>query len=90
MLGIRYLKAPSTTFVLQYSGGQLVRQGPGLSFWYFAPTSVLAQVPVSSVDVPFAFSEVSSDFQEVTVQGNLTYRVVLPVELAGLLTADQD
>ncbi len=85
MLGFRYLKVPATTYVLKYSGGRLVKQGPGLAFWYFAPTSVIAQVPVSSVDVPFAFTEVTSDFQTVTVQGTMTYRIVEPVKVAELL-----
>jgi regulator of protease activity HflC (stomatin/prohibitin superfamily) len=85
MFGYRYLKAPATTYVLQYKGGRVVRQGAGLSFWYFAPTTVLALVPVSSVDVPFAFTEVTSDFQDVTVQGSLTYRATEPERLAALL-----
>src|SRR5262245_37200032 len=85
MFGIKYLKAPATTFVLLYKNGQVVRKGTGLSFFYFAPTSVLAQVPLTSVDVPFAFTEVSADFQETTVQGTLTYRVVDPEKLAALL-----
>lgn len=85
MLGFRYLKVPATTFVLQYKSGKVIRQGAGLSFWYFAPTSVIAQIPISSVDVPFAFTEVSADFQDVTVQGNLTYRVAEPARLAALL-----
>lgn len=90
MLGWRYLKVPATTYVLQYKSGRVRRQGAGLSFFYFAPTSVIAQVPVSSVDVPFAFTEVSSDFQEVTVQGSLTYRVVDPLHLAELLDYSVD
>jgi regulator of protease activity HflC (stomatin/prohibitin superfamily) len=91
MFGIRYLKASATTFVLHYKNGQVVRRGRGLSFFYFAPTSVLVQVPVTSVDMPFAFTETSADFQETTVQGNLTYRIVDPERLAGLLdyTVDQ-
>jgi hypothetical protein len=90
MLGFRYLKAPSTTYVVHSRGGQVQRQGPGLSFWYFAPTSVIVQLPVSSIDVPYAFTEVSSDFQDVTVQGNLTYRIVEPLKLAGLLDYSVD
>ncbi len=85
MLGFRYLKVPATTYVLQSKAGKIVRQGPGLSFLYFAPTTVMALVPVSSVDAPFAFTEVSSDFQDVTVQGNLTYRVTEAARLASLL-----
>src|SRR5262245_5877605 len=62
----------------------------GLSFCYFAPNSVLAQVPVTSVDVPFAFTDTSADFQETTVQGNLTYRVTDPEKLATLLVHTVD
>jgi len=85
MMGIRYLKTAPTTYVLHYSGGRLEKEGPGLSFWYYAPTSVIAAVPLGSVDVPFAFSEVAADFQAVTIQGQMTYRVADPRRLAGLL-----
>jgi regulator of protease activity HflC (stomatin/prohibitin superfamily) len=85
MMGIRYMKAAPTTYVLHYAGGQLKRQGPGLAFWYYAPTSVIAAVPLAGVDVPFAFSEVAADFQAVTIQGQLTYRVADPKKIAGLL-----
>ncbi len=85
MLGFRYLKTPATTYVLLTRNGKIERQGVGLSFYYFAPTSVIALVPVSSVDVPFAFSEVSADFQDVTVQGMLTYRIQDAVKVASLL-----
>src|SRR6185295_3371641 len=85
MMGMRYMKAAPTTYVLHHTGGTVKREGAGLSFWYFAPTSVLAAVPLASVDVPFAFSEVAADFQAVTIQGQLTYRVADPRRLAGLL-----
>ena len=90
MFGIRYLKVPTTTYVVQYTKGQPRREGAGLSFFYFAPTSVIVQIPVSSVDIPFAFTEVSADFQDVTVQGNLTYRVTEPQRLATLLDYSVD
>lgn len=85
MLGIRHMKAAPTTYVLHHSAGRLKREGPGLSFWYFVPTSVISAVPLGSVDVPFAFSEVASDFQAVTLQGQLTYRISDPRRIAGLL-----
>lgn len=85
MLGIRYMKAAPTTYLFHYGGGTLKREGPGLSFWYYAPTSVIAAVPLGSVDVPFAFNETAADFQAVTIQGQLTYRVADPRRIAGLL-----
>jgi regulator of protease activity HflC (stomatin/prohibitin superfamily) len=85
MLGIRFLKVPPTTYVLQYRGGKVVREGGGLSFFYFAPIATIVQVPVASTDVPFVFSEISSDFQDATIQGQLTYRIADPKKTAGML-----
>src|SRR4051794_15192216 len=85
MFGVRYFKASPTTFVLQYVNGRIRRQGVGLSFFYFAPRSTLVAVPVGSTDVPFIFNETTADFQAVTVQGHLTYRVSDPRRLAELL-----
>jgi regulator of protease activity HflC (stomatin/prohibitin superfamily) len=85
VFGIRYLKAGPTTYVMQFVNGKAVREGPGLSFFYFAPRAVLVEVPLSSEDVPFVFNEVSADFQDVTLQGQLTYRVTDPRRLSQLL-----
>src|SRR5436305_12606847 len=85
MFGVRYFKAPPTTYVIQYAGGRVKREGPGLSFYYFAPWATLVAVPAGSTDVPFIFSETTADFQTVTVQGHLTYRVGDARRLAGLL-----
>jgi hypothetical protein len=85
MLGFRYLKATPTTHVLHYRGGKVVNEGVGLAFWYFAPVTVIAQVPVSSRDVPFVFNEVTADFQDVTIQGELTCRIRDPKKVAALL-----
>ena len=90
MFGIRYLKVSPTTHVIQYKKGQPVRQGHGLAFFYYEPSSVIVQVPVNSTDVPFVFEEVAADFQSVTIQGELTYRVVAAGKLAGLLDFSVD
>jgi hypothetical protein len=42
-------------------------------------------VPVGSTDTPFIFQETTGDFQAVTIQGQVTYRVGDPKRLAGLL-----
>jgi hypothetical protein len=80
-----YLKASPTTYLLHYSGGRLKRQGPGLSFFYYRPSSVLIAVPLASTDLPFAFSEITADFQQVTVQGRLVYRIADPARASSLL-----
>lgn len=85
MFGFRYVKMPPTTFVLQYQNGQVVREGLGLSFFYWAPRTTIVAVPVGTTELPFIFPAVTADFQEVTVQGQLTYRVSDPKKLAALL-----
>ena len=85
MFGISYIKVDPTTFVLHYSNGKIVREGAGLSFFYYAPRSSIVAVPVGSSDVPFIFNETTADFQSITIQGQLTYRIVDPKKLAGLL-----
>ena len=44
MLGISYRKANPTDYALHFSRGKLVREGAGLSFWYFAPSSTIAPI----------------------------------------------
>jgi hypothetical protein len=85
MFGIKFIKAEPTTYLLQYRGGQIVREGLGLSFFYYAPTTSLVAVPLASADVPFIFQETTGDFQAVTIQGQVTYRVGEPKRLAALL-----
>jgi regulator of protease activity HflC (stomatin/prohibitin superfamily) len=90
VLGFRYLKAAPTTHVMRYSSGALRRQGAGLTGWYFAPTAEIVQVPLSSIDVPFVFNESTGDFQEATIQGELTYRITDPQRLAASLDYSVD
>ena len=85
MLGIRYIKIQPTTYVLQYNRGRVVREGAGMSFFYFGPSTSLVAIPVASMDVPFIFEEQTRDYQSVTLQGQITYRISDPKKLAGLM-----
>ncbi len=92
MFGIKFIKVQPTTYLLQYRRGNIVREGVGLSFFYYAPTTSLVAVPVASTETPFIFEDTTADFQTVTIQGQVTYRVGEPKRLAGLLnyTLDRD
>ena len=85
MFGIKYIKFDATTYVFHYSNGKLVKQGRGLAFWYLSTTSSIAAIPMASADLSFIFEEVSSDFQKVSIQGQITYRIEHPERLAELL-----
>ena len=85
MFGLKYIKFDSMTYVIQYKNGQIVNEGRGLSFFYFAPNTSITAIPLGSIDVNFIFSETTSDFQEVTIQGQITYKIKDPKQLADLL-----
>jgi hypothetical protein len=85
MFGIRFIKVQPTTFLLQYRRGKIVREGIGLAFFYYAPSTSLVAIPLGSTDVPFIFEEPTADYQTVTLQGQISYRVVDAKKLAGLM-----
>ena len=90
MFGIKFIKVDPTIYLLQYKKGKLIREGTGLSFFYYAPTTSLVAVPAASTDLPFIFTEVTSDFQEVTIQGQVTFRVADPRQLSEMLNFTLD
>lgn len=90
MFSVRYIKADPTTHVFQYRKGRLVREGTGLSFFYFVPTTSLVAVPVASIDVPFIFQEVTSDYQTITIQGQVVYHVADPRRLSEMMNFTLD
>ena len=87
---LNFMKVPPTTYVLQYKHGKIKREGAGLSFLYYAPTSTIVTIPMASADVPFVFQEATADFQSVSIQGQLTYRVSDPKRLSSLLDFSVD
>lgn len=80
-----FTKFGPTDYVIHFQRGRVKREGRGLSFFYWMPTSSIVSVPVASSDISFVFQLLTADFQTVTVQGQLTYRVVEPRKLAELL-----
>ncbi len=77
-----HLRAESTSHVLGFRGGRLKRSGRGLSFWFVPLTTAVAEVPVDDRDLPFLFHGRTADYQDVTAQGVITYRVADAARLA--------
>jgi regulator of protease activity HflC (stomatin/prohibitin superfamily) len=71
---LRHLRAEPTVHVLRYRRGKLVGEGPGLSFWFSPVSAQAAEVPLADQELPFLFHARSADFQQLTVQGVITFR----------------
>jgi regulator of protease activity HflC (stomatin/prohibitin superfamily) len=79
---VRHLRGSSTAHVEQVRDGRTVRAGVGTSFWFRPLSAVLNEVPVDDRELPLLFHARTSDFQDVTVQATVTYRVVEPAAAA--------
>ncbi|WP_228434814.1 SPFH domain-containing protein [Chryseobacterium defluvii] len=73
------------TYVLHFKNGEIVREGRGLSFFYFAPNSSIIAIPMGSNDLPFIFNENTFDYQTVKIQGQISYKITDPKALSNTL-----
>lgn len=77
-LFLRHLRANSTAHVRHIRNGKVVHEGAGVAFWYRPLAAALSEIPVDDREQPLQFHGRTLDFQDVTVQANVTYRVVDP------------
>ena len=82
---IGYFKGEPTEYLLVYRGGKLRRVGPALAFYYWVPSTSLVSIPTGTLDVQFILNETTGNFQAVTLQGQLTYRITDPQAMATIL-----
>jgi len=82
MFGINYIKFDSMNYVILYQNGSIKKEGRGLSFFYLALNSSIVSIPLQSDNLQFVFKESTKDYQEVTVQGQITYKINEPKKLA--------
>jgi SPFH domain / Band 7 family len=85
MFGIQFVKAQPTTYLMKYRAGAVTREGAGLSTLYYAPLTSLVAVPTGSRDAAFIFQQIARDFQALTIQGHVTYRIAEPRKAASML-----
>lgn len=90
LLFFEFFKGEPSEYVLIFRGGRLRKSGVGLSFYYFKPTTSIVLVPTGTLDTPFILNETTGNFQSVTVQGQLTYKVSDPKVIASILNYTVD
>jgi len=85
MFGIKHIKFDAMTYVLHFKNGNIKKEGRGLSFFYFSPNSSIVAIPMGSNDLPFIFNESTNDYQTVTIQGQISYKITNPKTLSDVL-----
>lgn len=85
MLGIKHIKFDSMSYVMHFKNGKVKAEGRGLSFFYFSPSSSIVAIPMGSNNLPFIFNESTNDYQTISIQGQITYKIANPKTLADAL-----
>jgi regulator of protease activity HflC (stomatin/prohibitin superfamily) len=78
----RHVRGEPTSFLMHLKDGRRKQAGRGVSFWFAPLGTSLVEVPLDDRDTPFLFHARSRDFQEVVVQGVVSWRVSDPEVLA--------
>jgi regulator of protease activity HflC (stomatin/prohibitin superfamily) len=79
---VRHLRSDSVSHIVHYRGARVRHSGSGLAIWFNPMSDSLAEVPLDDRELSLVVHARSLEFQDVTVQGILTYRTVDPQRLA--------
>jgi regulator of protease activity HflC (stomatin/prohibitin superfamily) len=75
---IHHLRADTTAYVQHLRNGKVKHAGAGLAFWFRPRSAALAEVPLDDREQSLLFHARTADFQDVTVQATVNYRVTDP------------
>jgi len=76
------LRSDASSHIIRYGNKGVRQSGRGIVFWFGPGTSSIAEVPMDDREATLFVKGRSQDFQTVTVQGVLTWRVADPELLA--------
>lgn len=74
----RHLRADANMYVRHLRKGKVANEGAGAAFWFRPRTAALVQVPLDDREQSLLFHARTADFQDVTIQATVNYRVIDP------------
>jgi regulator of protease activity HflC (stomatin/prohibitin superfamily) len=75
---VRHLRGTATVQIHHVRNGKTLHEGTGSSFWFRPLSAVLSEVPLDDRELPLLFHARTADFQDVSVQATLTFRLTDP------------
>lgn len=75
---LNHLRADTTAYVQHLRNGKVKHAGPGVAFWFRPGSAALAEIPLDDREQALLFHARTADFQDVTVQATVTFRVADP------------
>lgn len=82
---MHYYKGEPSRFIIKYRGGNIKRKGIGLGFFYLKKLVNIVAIPITTTDANFIFNELTANFQDITLQGHITYKINDPLKISTIL-----
>lgn len=79
---VAHLRSDASSHIIHYRSGRQVRAGRGVAFWFTPQRASLAELPMDDREMGLFVNGRSQDFQDVAVQGTISWRVADPERLA--------
>nr|WP_269326995.1 SPFH domain-containing protein [Kineosporia mesophila] len=73
-----HVRSGTTDHLVHVSRGRTVHSGPGQAFWFRPLSAALSEVPIDDRELGLLFHARTADFQDVTVQATVAYRMADP------------
>ncbi len=74
----RHLRSDANMHIQHLRKGSVAHAGAGVAFWFRPRAAAISEVPLDDREQALLFHARTADFQDVTVQATVSYRVVDP------------
>lgn len=71
----RHLRSENSAHILHYSSGRVAHSGRGLAFWFAPWSASIAEIPMDDRELALLFHGRSEDFQDLSCEAVVTWRV---------------
>lgn len=78
-----HFRSEASSHIIRYRSGRAVRSGRGLAFWFMPQRASIAELPMDDREMGLYVNGRSQDFQDIAVQGRISWRIADPERLAG-------
>jgi regulator of protease activity HflC (stomatin/prohibitin superfamily) len=75
---LRHLRGTTTMHIEHLRNGKTVHAGTGIAFWYRPLNAAISELPMDDRELAIMVHARTADFQDVTVQATVTYRLTDP------------
>ncbi|GAB3269638.1 SPFH domain-containing protein [Kineosporia babensis] len=73
-----HVRSATTDHLVHVRRGRTVHSGPGQAFWFRPLSAALSEVPIDDRELGLLFHARTADFQDVSVQATVAYRMADP------------